>query len=62
MPVNCYDAKTRKLITTYASVNDTIRSLAAKGEHIIAAIKSNKPYKGRIYAYKGVDIKARPSR
>ena len=50
-PIYCYDAISNKLITTYSSVNEVLRTVTGKNSDIMSAIKNNSVYKGRIYSY-----------
>ena len=50
-PINCYDANSGELITTYSSVNEVLRTVKGKNSEIMSAIKNNSVYKGRIYSY-----------
>lgn len=50
-PINCYDAISGELISTYGSVNEVLRTVTGKNSDIVSAIKNNSAYKGRIYSY-----------
>lgn len=50
-PIDCYDATSGELLTTYSSLNEVLRTVTGKNSDIVSAIKNNSIYKGRIYSY-----------
>ena len=50
-PINCYDANSGELITTYSSVNELLSAVTGNSAKILSAVKNNSVYKGRIYSY-----------